>query len=111
MTEPVFDFDAGLAAKAEGQAKVIAGARTSEWVAKAYQIIEALALSDRTTITSDDVHELATIALDPFPPGTQLGAAFTRAHRAGLIERTNTTRLTKRKAGHARAIAIWRVVR
>lgn len=103
---PLFDFEAGKAAKAEGMARVEQAAEP-EWKLAAYEAVLSVAL-EKQYLTSDDV-----VARMPVGVATHewraLGPVMLKAARNGIIKKAPLPPINSARASlHCSPRTVWR---
>lgn len=102
-----FSLPAGRAARDAGAAQADSSAAADEWRPGAIAVLRELALSGQP-FTADDLVERAGLPLQSETNANNaVGALFSAASKKGLIERMGDTQ-SKRVAGHARRLSVWR---
>ncbi len=108
FNHPVADQAEAERRKDEGQALQESSDRLRPFRERIRDYLVALA-SVGTTFTSDDVYLAAEAEGLPLPQGMPMGAMFSAASKAGLIERVWTPSVASVRAeSHGRALTVWR---
>lgn len=105
---PAVDPVEGSRRKDDGQARQMDSERLRPYRERIRDYLVFLAETGKP-FTSDSVYLMAEHEGDPLPAGQPMGAMFSAAAKAGLIERVWTPAVASDRAeSHRRALTVWR---